>query len=163
MVILDQGKIYDVSVWSDGFTFYSTRFDLVSVKVFKEIKRDILLEPILSGAKIILENIYFELDSYALLPESKYELQRVEDFMNKNPKIKVEISGHTDSIGSDEYNMDLSRKRAESVMKYISDHGIDPGRLEAKGYGKTRRIDLSETEEGRQKNRRVEFEILKIE
>jgi outer membrane protein OmpA-like peptidoglycan-associated protein len=163
MVILNQGRIYDVSVWSDGFTFYSTRFDLKSVKEFKEIKRDILLEPISSGAKIILENIYFELDSHALLPESRYELQRIIDFMTKNSKIKVEIGGHTDSTGSAEYNMDLSLKRAESVMKYLTDHGIDTGRLDAKGYGQTRRIDLSETDEGRQKNRRVEFEILALE
>lgn len=162
MIILGQGKVYDISVWSEEFTFYSKVFNLKEENHFKNIHWDILLEPIKAGTKIILHNIYFEHDSHELLPASKYELQRVVDLMKLQSGIKVEISGHTDDTGSQDYNMKLSQKRAESVMNYLVSHGIKPDRLKAKGYGQTRRIDTSETEEGRSKNRRVEFEILKV-
>ena len=74
--------------------------------------------------------------------------------------MKIEISGHTDSKGTDSYNLTLSQNRAQSVVDYLAAHGIDKGRLKAAGYGETKPIDTNDTDEGRQNNRRTEFEIL---
>ena len=76
------------------------------------------------------------------------------------PNVKIEIGGHTDNYGSDEYNMKLSQSRCESVVNYLIEHGIAKNRLTAKGYGETVPIDTNETSEGRQMNRRTEFEII---
>ncbi len=158
----NKGKVYDVSASSAGYTFYSAKFDLTALEAYKEVTRDILLEPIATGAKIVLNNIYFALDSYQLLEESKFELQRTVKLMQDNPTMQVEISAHTDSTGSDEYNFDLSRKRAGSVIAYLTGHGIAKSRLLGKGHGETLPIASNSTEEGRQQNRRVEFQILRV-
>lgn len=163
IVILNMGYIYDVSVEKEGYLFYSKKFDLKESKKFEEINEDILLEPVRIGAKIILENIYFEFDKYELLPESKYELNRIITLMNQNPYINVEISGHTDNLGEQDYNLELSYKRSESVSNYLIKHGIKAKRLASKGYGCSKPIDSNDTNEGRSKNRRVEFKILGIE
>ena len=93
---------------------------------------------------------------------SYIELNKVVDFLKQNPKISVEISGHTDSKGSDEYNLNLSQGRSQSVVDYLISQGIDATHLQAHGYGETKPIDTNDTEEGRANNRRVEFTILKI-
>ncbi|MDH5398397.1 MAG: OmpA family protein [Cyclobacteriaceae bacterium] len=121
---------------------------------------DIYLEPIEVGTTVVLENIYFDFDKTTLKEESFKELNKVVDFMNNNPTIHVEISGHTDSKGSDQYNQDLSQGRAESVVAYIISHGVDQNRMEAKGYGESRPVTTNDTDEGRAENRRVEFTIL---
>ena len=162
MVILNKGKTYDVSVKSQGYTFYSTRIDLTGLKYYKEMKQDILLEPLQVGAKIILNTLYFETGKYRILAESKYELQRVINLLDENPTMKLEISGHTDNVGSRKFNMNLSRKRAHSVMSYLTGQGIERERFVAKGYGPNRPIEDNDTEEGRMKNRRVEVRILAI-
>ena len=163
MVILNKGKIYDVSVTADGYAFYSTRFDLKDLEAYQEIVRDILLEPIKTGTMLSL-NIYFNFDSDSLIINtSKYELDRVIKLMNDHPTMIVEIGGHTDNIGSDEYNLDLSIRRAKSVINYLIKHGVKKDRLSAKGYGEKQPILNNNTEEGRSKNRRVEFEILHVD
>ena len=121
---------------------------------------NIYLEPIEVGTTVVLENIYFDFDKTTLKEESFEELDKVVNFMNENETLEVEISGHTDSKGSDQYNHDLSQGRAQSVVDYIVSHGIGQYRLVAKGYGEEKPIDTNDTEEGRAKNRRVEFTIL---
>jgi len=86
----------------------------------------------------------------------------VVDFLKSNPSVSIEISGHTDSKGSDTYNENLSQGRSQSVVDYIIGQGIDSPRLEAHGYGEAKPIDSNDTEEGRANNRRVEFTVLKI-
>jgi outer membrane protein OmpA-like peptidoglycan-associated protein len=83
--------------------------------------------------------------------------------MHERISLQVEISAHTDSTGSHEYNYDLSRKRAGSVVEYLNNHGIEKSRLQAKGFGETIPVAGNATEEGRQQNRRVEFQILRVE
>jgi outer membrane protein OmpA-like peptidoglycan-associated protein len=90
------------------------------------------------------------------------ELNKVVDFLKQNGKVSVEIAGHTDSKGSDQYNLNLSQGRSQSVVDYLISQGIDTGRLQAHGYGETKPIDTNDTDEGRANNRRVEFTILKI-
>ncbi len=163
IVILNAGRIYDVSVSAKDYTFLSTQFDLTSLEKYKEYQRDILLEPIKTGSKMILNNIYFEVDSYTLLDKSRYELNRVLKLMKENPSMVVEIDGHTDSTASEEYNFALSLKRATSVTDYLTKNGIENERLTAKGFGESQPIADNESEEGRQINRRVEFNILFVE
>ncbi len=118
-------------------------------------------EPIEVGTVIQLNNIFFEYNKADLKSESFDELNKVVDFLKNKPTVEIEISGHTDDKGSDDYNMKLSQQRAESVVKYLTDKGIAASRLTAKGYGETNPIASNATEAGREQNRRVEFKILK--
>jgi len=137
-----------------------------SVKVVDEntipTLKNIYMTEIEVGMTVRLKNIYFDFDKTTLQQESYVELNKVVDFLKQNPKVSVEISGHTDSKGSDEYNLNLSQGRSQSVVDYLISQGIDVSRLQAHGYGETKPIDTNETEEGRANNRRVEFTILKI-
>jgi outer membrane protein OmpA-like peptidoglycan-associated protein len=114
-----------------------------------------------------LNNVFFDFDKWDLRPESFMELNRVVKLLNENPAIVIEMGAHTDSRGSDEYNITLSHNRAKSVMDYILAKGIAPERISSKGYGETVPVapnanaDGSDNPEGRQLNRRVEFKIMK--
>lgn len=112
------------------------------------------------GEKFTLRNIYYDFNSYKLRKESVEELNRLVKIMKDVPTLKIEISSHTDSIGGYQYNMTLSQKRAEEVVKYLISAGIEKERLVAKGYGYTQPIASNRTDEGRQLNRRTEFKIL---
>lgn len=93
--------------------------------------------------------------------ESFVELDRVVKLLNENPAIEIEMSAHTDSKGSDEYNFKLSDNRAKSVRDYIVSKGIAENRISSQGYGETKPVATNDTDDGRQLNRRVEFTILK--
>ncbi|OPZ97567.1 MAG: Outer membrane porin F precursor [Bacteroidetes bacterium ADurb.Bin408] len=112
------------------------------------------------GDKIILKNIFYDFDKSTLRPESIKELENLLAFLNKRPTLRIEISGHTDNKGSARYNKKLSEDRAKSVVTYLVEHGIDPARLEAKGYGFDEPIATNDTDEGRQLNRRTEFMVI---
>jgi outer membrane protein OmpA-like peptidoglycan-associated protein len=118
------------------------------------------LEKIDRDSSVILKNILFEFDKAVLLPESYKELNKLFAFMQENDPVSIRIEGHTDNIGSHEYNMELSLRRAEAVGNYLIKKGIDPERLTWKGYGKTRPVSLNKTDEGRRLNRRVAFRII---
>jgi outer membrane protein OmpA-like peptidoglycan-associated protein len=110
---------------------------------------------------IITQKIHFEFNKANIRPISFPILDDVVELLKKNPQIKkIEIGGHCDWIGGDEYNLRLSQKRAEAVVKYLVSKGIDPSRLVAKGYGEGNPIADNNTTEGRAKNRRVEFTVL---
>jgi outer membrane protein OmpA-like peptidoglycan-associated protein len=117
-------------------------------------------EPFKVGESIILRNIYFDFDKATLRPQSIEELDHLYQFLVNNPTAIVEISAHTDRIGSYEYNINLSKRRAQAVVDYLINKGIDSKRLITKGYGFTKPVATNLTEEGRQLNRRVEFKIL---
>ncbi|MFC2175637.1 OmpA family protein [Bacteroidota bacterium] len=120
------------------------------------------------GQKIILERIYFDFDKYNIREESVVELNKLLVFLNQNDKIRVEISGHTDSRGTDEYNMQLSSNRAKSVVTWLKKRKISGKRIIPKGYGETRHIapnenaDGSDNPAGRQMNRRIELTIIDV-
>jgi len=114
------------------------------------------------GDRFVLKNIYFDYDKATLRPESKPELDKLLALLKKIPSLKVEISGHTDNKGSEEYNLKLSEDRAKAVVDYLVAAGIDPTRLTYKGYGFSQPIASNETDEGRQLNRRVEFKIIGV-
>ncbi len=112
------------------------------------------------GKTFVLENIFFQFDKSALLPESFIELERLMKLLRDNPDMRIEILGHTDDKGGVDYNLKLSNERARSVVDYLVKRGITSNRLRFKGYGKSSPIATNSTEEGRAKNRRVEFKIL---
>ncbi|MBQ0118369.1 MAG: OmpA family protein, partial [Bacteroidales bacterium] len=118
------------------------------------------LEPIVKKRKIILHDLYFATNSVVILPESEKGLQDLYDLLNENPEVRIRITGHTDSVGSDKDNQKLSEGRANSVRDDMIRRGIDESRIEAEGKGESEPIDTNDTEEGRAKNRRVEFVIL---
>ncbi len=112
------------------------------------------------GSTVILHNIYFQFDRSTILQQSYKELSSLIAMLHDNPKIRIEIGGHTDSQGSASYNLKLSENRAKSVAEYLTAKGIDPKRIQYRGYGKTKPIADNSTEEGQAKNRRVEIKIL---
>lgn len=134
--------------------------------IFKEaeIPADALtdgLKSIEEGSAIVLKNIFFEYNKTALLPVSFGELDKVVVFIKETGIQLIEIGGHTDSDGSDNYNKTLSQGRAKSVVDYLISKGIEPNRLRAMGYGKLKPIDTNLTPEGKATNRRVEFFLVK--
>jgi outer membrane protein OmpA-like peptidoglycan-associated protein len=128
---------------------------------YREIHKDLFLVPIEVGQVFRLNNVFFDFDKWNLRPESYLELNRVVSLLKENPAIEIEMSAHTDSRGSDEYNLKLSDNRARSVMDYILSKGIAPNRIISQGYGETKPVVPNDTDENRQLNRRVEFKILK--
>lgn len=127
----------------------------------QEVVRDFDLGKIETGKRIILRNIYYDFDKANIKPESNTELEKLTAFLKENPTVRIEIGGHTDFKGSNQYNITLSQRRSESVVKYLVEKGIDKSRLEAKGYGEEKPLASNDDEEeGREINRRTEFTIL---
>jgi outer membrane protein OmpA-like peptidoglycan-associated protein len=124
------------------------------------LKQNFFLAPVEAEKAIVLRNIYFDYNKATLRPESIEELERVVRFLQENPTLRVEISGHTDSDGSEMYNLRLSQARAQAVVDYLVSRGISPSRLIAKGYGESRPVAPNDTPENKQKNRRTELKIL---
>lgn len=123
--------------------------------------KDLYLAPIEVGVTVRLKNIYFDFDKTTLKKESYTELNKVVEFLNQNPSVEIEIAGHTDSKGSDDYNANLSQGRSQAVVDYLISQGINDYRLSAHGYGESKPIDTNDTDEGRANNRRVEFTVMK--
>jgi OOP family OmpA-OmpF porin len=129
---------------------------------FVELEKVIQEMPPKVGDKFILKNIYFETAKATLLPTSNFALDSLYRLLIKYPTMEIKISGHTDSQGSHEYNLVLSESRALAVYSYLVERSISSERLDFVGFGKMQPIATNETPEGRQMNRRVEFEVVKI-
>lgn len=162
-IVLPYDKNYLIKATADKFFAQSENLNLDSfVKAgYKEIHKDLYLVPIEIGQVVRLNNVFFDFDKWDLRGESFLELNRVVKLLMENPSIIIEMSAHTDSYGSDEYNFKLSDNRARSVMEYILLQGISPDRITSQGYGETKPVAPNDTPENRQLNRRVEFTILK--
>lgn len=143
------------------FTQHITLNDSVSMKDFYQVK--IPLTEMNPGNTVTLNNIFFPINGYNLLPLSQADLMELVHFMDINKKVKIEISGHTDNTGRKEDNQILSEKRAFAVYSYLLSKGIERSRMEYKGYGQGKPIASNDTEEGKQKNRRTDFKILAID
>lgn len=159
LATLTTGKNYGLNISRDGYLFYSANFSLIGHENKNPFNIAVLLQPIAVGNKVVLQNIFFDTNKFDIKEESKPELQKLIDFLNQNPKIHIEISGHTDNVGNDQLNQTLSENRAKQVYQYLIANGISQDRLSYKGYGKTQPITTNDTEEGRSKNRRTEFKI----
>lgn len=169
LVTLPTGKNYMYNVSKQNYLFHSENFSLKEVETNAPFLIDIPLTPAFDeetfesnvGQTVVLKNVFFETNSFELKPASYTELDKLVDLLNQYDLLHIEIGGHTDSIGSADYNLELSTNRAESVFKYLIDKGIVDERLSYRGYGKTQPIAENETEVGRAINRRTEFKIIK--
>ena len=160
LVSLPSGKNYGIAVNASGYLFHSENVNIPPATGYQEIIRDIALQKIIVGSKVVLNNIFFDYDKATLRSESIAELDRLVNLLKNSSSLKIQISGHTDNKGSADYNQKLSENRAKSVVEYLIEKGIDKNRLQYKGYGFASPIAPNDTEEGRQLNRRTEFEIL---
>ncbi|MFN5181750.1 MAG: OmpA family protein [Bacteroidota bacterium] len=160
VVILTPGHNYSLTVIRNGYLFYSENFNISVSNEFKEIKKEVPLQPIKEGKKIILNNIFFQTGKSELTESSVLEIDKLYTLLTQNSEIKVEISGHTDNTGSKVDNNKLSLDRATVVVNALINKGIKSSRLSAKGYGDSQPIAPNDTDENRQLNRRTEFKIL---
>ncbi|KAB7732125.1 OmpA family protein [Rudanella paleaurantiibacter] len=162
-IVLPYGKKYSMRAISPNFIAEGDNVDLTSApKGFQEIKgKELKLVPIEVGRSVRLNNIFFDTGKSELRPESGPELDRMVTTMNENPKLAIELAGHTDNVGSNETNLKLSQDRADAVREYFIGKGIEPDRVGSKGYGESKPVAPNDTDEGRQQNRRVEFVIVK--
>ena len=157
---VEQGKNYRVLAEAQGYLNKKIEVSTDTITKSDTIRTNIGIKPTPKGS-IVISNIYYETAKADLRQESQESLDReLVDLLKDNPKLIIEISSHTDDVGTNEYNQKLSQARAESVVNYLIGHGIDKARLIAKGYGEGKPIATNTTPEGRQKNRRTEFKII---
>ncbi|MDD5570934.1 MAG: OmpA family protein, partial [Bacteroidales bacterium] len=159
IVSLPAGKNYGMSIKADNYLFESENFNIASDANYMEVMKHFSMKRVEIGKKVVLNNIFFDFDMSILKKESIFELENLIEFLNKMPKVKIEISGHTDIIGSDKYNQQLSEERAKAVVEYLTKRGIDKDRLSFVGYGRKQPKASNDTEEGRKLNRRTEFKV----
>jgi OmpA-OmpF porin, OOP family len=161
LMVLTEGAEYALYVNKKGYLFESLSFDYLKENELKPVEINIYLKPLKTGMATILKNIFFEIDKYELKDKSKTELNKIVNFLKLNPTLKIEINGHTDNSGSKEYNRLLSLNRAKAVYQYLIDSGIECDRISVQGYGDTKPVAPNDTEQNKQKNRRIEFRIVK--
>jgi outer membrane protein OmpA-like peptidoglycan-associated protein len=171
MVAFRIGDTYEIDISKEGHTFYNTTYTATEPTTIEgktgkaeQLSADPILKvelnQLTANTKMVFNNITFEFNSSELNAESYAELERLVKLMKDNPTIKMEISAHTDDIGSDALNMALSNKRAKVVTDYIAGQGIPANSLKSKGFGKTKPIVPNNSDENRAKNRRVEMKII---
>ena len=161
LIVLTQGAEYALYVNKKDYLFQSLNFNYSARKDYEPIILDIDLERATEGTISVLQNIFFDVDKYDLKDKSITELDKVLRFLKENPSFNVEISGHTDNVGSEAYNLQLSDKRAQAVYNYLVENGIASQRLTPKGYGSGRPRAENDTDSGRQRNRRIEFKLIR--
>lgn len=157
-------KDYRLTVESDGYIFINQSLALPGVSDKENtINRIVDMKKLEVGVVSVLRNLYFDFDRATFKQESYNELNKLERMMLQNPNLKVEIGGHTDKVGSKNYNLLLSRKRAEAVKDFLTKKGIDSRRIKVMGYGSSKPLASNDDEdEGRELNRRVEFKVTGI-
>jgi OmpA-OmpF porin, OOP family len=151
---------YILTASAEGYLNTTDSVD-VNSEDMSPFSKDLYLQQIEVGVTVRLKNIYFDFDKTTLKKESFVELNKVVDFLKENPTVEIEIAGHTDNKGSDDYNANLSQGRSQSVVDYIVSQGIESSRMSAHGYGEAKPIETNDTDAGRANNRRVEFTVLK--
>jgi outer membrane protein OmpA-like peptidoglycan-associated protein/Tol biopolymer transport system component len=160
LVSLPAGKNYGIAVKKKGYLFYSENYDIPASAAYKQVYKTIPLQTFAVGNKIALKNVFYDYGKATLRPESLTELNQIVKLMSVNTDVRIEIASHTDSQGSAERNMMLSKARSQSVADYLFAAGISKDQLVVRGYGETKPIASNDSEEGRQLNRRTEITIL---
>jgi len=160
LVTLPAGRDFAFNVNRKGYLFYSDYFSISPSPADSFLTVNIPLQPIAAGASIVLKNIFFDSNKSNLNPESMNELEKVVTLMNENPKLRIQISGHTDKVGRKEDNLTLSESRAKSVLQYLVSKGVSAARLQSKGYGDSKPIATNDTEQGKSLNRRTELNVI---
>lgn len=157
---LPDPKAYAVEIHASGYLYYLDILDYSSANGDVRLQQDFFLRKVEVGTKVVLDNIYFQTGKAILRPESNDALDMVLRFLQNNPSIKLEISGHTDNTGTLRINQKLSRDRAGAVVSYLVQRGIPEEMLVSEGYADTQPVAGNATAAGRERNRRVEFKVL---
>ncbi|MBL4577602.1 MAG: PD40 domain-containing protein [Flavobacteriales bacterium] len=160
LLSLPSGRDYNMTYADEGYFFHAEHINIPESAPYRELIREIILKKAKVGSSIALDYILFDYNKATLKSESMAGLNSAIAFMRENPMLMFEISGHTDNVGGWEYNMQLSEERAETVVNYFIQHGIDRSTLVHSGYGFEKPIGTNDTETGRQKNRRVEMLVI---
>jgi OmpA-OmpF porin, OOP family len=165
---LPAGHLYGIRAEAKDKLSESQNLDLRNIKSDQTINNeDFNLDPIQvatvqENVTINLNNVFFDFDKAVLKPESFSELDRIVTLMNEKTGMQIEITGHTDNVGPEKYNLGLSERRARAVVKYLTDKKIPSSRISTQFFGETKPVDTNDTKDGRRRNRRVEFKILKM-
>lgn len=161
LIALPTGRTYALNVSCKGYLYHSETFELTTPDQNEAFTLNVKLQPIEAGSAIVLKNIFFDLDEAILKDQSTPELQELGNFMKQNPRMIIELSGHTDNQGTEERNKTLSENRAAAVKTYLVEReAIAETRIKTKGMGAAEPIASNDTEEGRALNRRTEFAIV---
>jgi len=161
LVCLPTNRSYAFFVSSPGYLFHSEHFDFSGVHSAQEpYRKNFGLRPIRVGEVMVMRNIFFETDSYELKSESVIELNRLVELLQNNPTMRIEVGGHTDDVGADDYNLKLSDNRAKAVVEFLQSKNIPTERLTWKGYGETKPVADNSTDEGKAQNRRTEIRVV---
>lgn len=155
-------KDYRLSVEKEGYIFVNEQIKISGASAGpKTLTKVVNLRKVVVGASSVLRNIYFDFNKATFKQDSYTELNKLEGMMKQNESSKVEIAGHTDSFGPDDFNVKLSLRRANAVRSFLTSKGIDPRRVTAVGYGDKKPLASNDDEkDGRELNRRVEFKVL---
>jgi outer membrane protein OmpA-like peptidoglycan-associated protein len=160
-LVIPHGGNFGVATEAAGYLFNSINFNLPQFAEFQEIDTHILMVKAEVGSKVVLKNIFFDTGKAELKSESVGELEKIRQLLISNASMKMQINGHTDNTGNPAANKALSLKRAEAVVQYLVEKGVDSSRLSAKGFGAERPLVSNDDEqEGREINRRTEIEII---
>lgn len=161
--VLRPGHDYGISISAPGYVFHSARYTVPTDVSYDKLQHDFQLQKLAQGERFVANNIFFDYNTATLSMESRPELDRIVAMMGDHAQLRLQINGHTDNIGSAEYNRQLSLKRAEAVKDYLLNAGhVTPDRITTQGFGYTKPVAPNSTEEGRRQNRRSEFTILQL-
>jgi outer membrane protein OmpA-like peptidoglycan-associated protein len=152
------GHIYSITSQKSGYLFYSERYEVPPTTAGEDIEKGIELGPLAGGSTRLM--VFFDFDKAELLGESTSELERLAEFLKWNGTMKISLEGHTDDVGSDEYNDALSLRRASAVKDYLVNAGINGSRIATVGLGKRQPLVRATTDEARRSNRRVEMKVV---
>jgi outer membrane protein OmpA-like peptidoglycan-associated protein len=162
-IVLPAGTVYGFLAVKDGFLSVGENLNLEKTSEYKELTINLNLTAIETGAFITLNNLFFDFSRFDIETENLPELKRLLSLLNLYPNMEIEISGHTDNIGTDQANLLLSSNRAKAVADYLFSKGISKNRIKSVGKGKTMPAADNSTEDGRALNRRIEMKIIKVE
>lgn len=161
--VLRPGHDYGISISAPGYVFLSARYTVPDNVSYDKLSQDFQIQKMEQGQKFVANNIFFDYNTAELSLESRPELDRLVEMMKEYPQLKLSVDGHTDNVGSVDYNYQLSLKRAEAVKDYIiSNGGVDASRIATQGFGFSKPVAPNRTEQGRKQNRRSEFTILSM-
>ncbi|MEM9671777.1 MAG: OmpA family protein [Bacteroidota bacterium] len=161
----NKAEEYMLAVEKPGYMYKNVQISIPPMSSeAQEFRKKVSLDPVVTDYRMILEFVYFDINSAQLKDSSQGELERLKSFLSANPAVRVEIAGHTDSSGPATYNQTLSQKRAQAIVDYLIEQGITTERLAARGYGEADPIASNDDEaEGRELNRRVELRVLETQ
>jgi outer membrane protein OmpA-like peptidoglycan-associated protein len=153
---------YSISVEIDGYMYNANDIKYSKTDNKNVLQTDVVMSKLDTGFKTVLKNVYYDINSASLHESSYLELDKLAKMMKSNPNLKAQINGHTDNMGPEHYNLELSQRRVEVIVDYLEGKGIAKSRILGKGFGSSKPIASNDDEyEGRELNRRTEFEVLK--